>query len=212
MDVQTERMYCAEQINVPLELPEILKAFIKQVVLENPQNLVEFGARYFTELANETMDFEFPLEQFRDLRLAFEDIDTDSQFILSKETIGEVVINAGFSDLNFEGIWQHANFGDSLNWKEFIVFLTSLQSLPVPDALNYIFEIFSSEEDSSLTLADLSQLADFLFIRQENLPENFASDFKQAIGFTGDDIPEKNITFSEILESGILDVFTPSEQ
>lgn len=43
MDV--ERIYCAEQIVVPPELPEIIKVFTKEVIRANPADLDEFGAQ-----------------------------------------------------------------------------------------------------------------------------------------------------------------------
>jgi len=42
---QNTRIFCAEQIVVPLELPEILKAFTKDVIRKQPQNLIEYSAQ-----------------------------------------------------------------------------------------------------------------------------------------------------------------------
>ena len=49
MDV--EPLYCAEQINVPPELADVLKAYTKEVVRRQPHDLYEFSAKYFAELA-----------------------------------------------------------------------------------------------------------------------------------------------------------------
>ena len=45
MDV--EPLYCAEQIHVPEELPDILKQWTKAVIRENPSNIHEFSKQYF---------------------------------------------------------------------------------------------------------------------------------------------------------------------
>eukprot|EP00798_Chlamydomonas_sp_ICE-L_P012365 gene12365-15546_t len=50
MDV--EPIYCAEQIAVPVDLADVLKAYTKEVIRRQPENLVEFSAKYFTSLAN----------------------------------------------------------------------------------------------------------------------------------------------------------------
>jgi hypothetical protein len=50
MDV--EPIYCAEQIVVPIDLADVLKAFTKEVIRRQPENLVEFSAKYFANLAN----------------------------------------------------------------------------------------------------------------------------------------------------------------
>lgn len=47
-----EPIYCAEQICVPPELSEVLKAYTKEVIRRQPADLVEFSAYYFANLAN----------------------------------------------------------------------------------------------------------------------------------------------------------------
>jgi hypothetical protein len=44
-DVREQRIYCAEQIVVPNDLPSILKHYSKEVIRSNPENIVEFSAR-----------------------------------------------------------------------------------------------------------------------------------------------------------------------
>merc|ERR1712194_691076 len=36
MDITSERIFCAEQINVPSELPDVLKEYTKAVIRTNP--------------------------------------------------------------------------------------------------------------------------------------------------------------------------------
>lgn len=43
-DVQ--RLYCAEQIVVPVDLPMILKKWTKEVIRKNPENIIEFSREY----------------------------------------------------------------------------------------------------------------------------------------------------------------------
>lgn len=50
MDI--EPIYCAEQIVVPPDLADILKAYTKEVIRRQPQDLLEFSAIYFGNLAN----------------------------------------------------------------------------------------------------------------------------------------------------------------
>ncbi len=44
MDV--ERIFCAEQIVVPPELPDILKEYTKAVVVNNPDDIIAFSTRF----------------------------------------------------------------------------------------------------------------------------------------------------------------------
>ena len=46
-DVREMRIFSADQIEVPQELPEILKDFSKEVIRNNPPDLVKFSREYF---------------------------------------------------------------------------------------------------------------------------------------------------------------------
>ncbi|KAG2491623.1 hypothetical protein HYH03_009994 [Edaphochlamys debaryana] len=50
MDV--EPIFCAEQIVIPHNLADILKAYTKEVIRRQPTDIVAFSAKYFTNLAN----------------------------------------------------------------------------------------------------------------------------------------------------------------
>ncbi len=47
------RIFCAEQIEVPDALPEILKNYSKAVIRENPENIITFSRKYFENLKAE---------------------------------------------------------------------------------------------------------------------------------------------------------------
>jgi hypothetical protein len=48
-DLKDQRIYCAEQIYVPDELPVIMKNFSKAIIRNQPKNLVKFSLDYFKE-------------------------------------------------------------------------------------------------------------------------------------------------------------------
>ena len=52
-DIKEMRIFCAEQIEVPDELPEILKNYSKAVIRENPENIISFSRKYFENLKEE---------------------------------------------------------------------------------------------------------------------------------------------------------------
>ena len=47
-------IFCAEQIIVPDKLPEILKIYAKEVIKNNPTDIIDFSATYFANLAQDT--------------------------------------------------------------------------------------------------------------------------------------------------------------
>jgi hypothetical protein len=44
-DIKQMRIFCAEQIEVPQELPEILKNYSKAVIRNNPSDVIEFSKK-----------------------------------------------------------------------------------------------------------------------------------------------------------------------
>ena len=52
-DVREMRIFSADQIEVPQDLPEILKDFSKEVIRSNPPDLVKFSREYFEQKAAE---------------------------------------------------------------------------------------------------------------------------------------------------------------
>ena len=52
-DVKEMRIFCAEQIEVPDALPEILKNYTKAVIRNNPENIISFSRKYFEDLKDE---------------------------------------------------------------------------------------------------------------------------------------------------------------
>jgi hypothetical protein len=52
-DVREMRIFSADQIEVPADLPTILKDFSKEVIRNNPKDLVRFSREYFENKVNE---------------------------------------------------------------------------------------------------------------------------------------------------------------
>ena len=46
-DTREMRIFSAEQIQVPQNLPTILKEYSKEVILKNPQDIIAFSKEYF---------------------------------------------------------------------------------------------------------------------------------------------------------------------
>ena len=48
-NIREMRIFSADQIEVPQDLPTILKEFSKAVITNNPENLVQFCREYFED-------------------------------------------------------------------------------------------------------------------------------------------------------------------
>ena len=45
-DIKEMRIFCAEQIEVPSDLPEILKNYSKAVIRNSPKDIIDFSRKY----------------------------------------------------------------------------------------------------------------------------------------------------------------------
>jgi hypothetical protein len=54
-DIKEMRIFAAEQISVPEELPGILKNYSKEVIKNNPSDIIAFSAAYFERLLEESV-------------------------------------------------------------------------------------------------------------------------------------------------------------
>ena len=49
MPLDSDPIYCAEQIVIPPDLGDILKAYAKEVIRNEPEDIFEFSAKYFAQ-------------------------------------------------------------------------------------------------------------------------------------------------------------------
>ena len=49
MPLDNDPIYCAEQIVIPPDLGDILKAYAKEVIRNEPEDIFEFSAKYFAQ-------------------------------------------------------------------------------------------------------------------------------------------------------------------
>lgn len=76
MDV-TNRIFSAEQIVVPPDLPGVLKDWTKEVIRKNPTDLLKFSAEYFADRAEASRKGKLPLDELKHMRNLFDKYDTD---------------------------------------------------------------------------------------------------------------------------------------
>lgn len=72
------KMYCAEQIQIPPDMPPILKAWSKEVIRSNPQDVIEFSVEYFRrKLENpptSSSGYRVTLSDLHDLQQALSEV------------------------------------------------------------------------------------------------------------------------------------------
>lgn len=83
MDVN--RIFSAEQIAVPPELPHILKEWTKSVIRENPSDLLTFSLRYYQDQMSMASQQKAIETQIRRIRQLFEQYDHGGGRMEAKE-------------------------------------------------------------------------------------------------------------------------------
>ena len=85
-----ERIFCAEQINVPNDLPGLLKDYTKAAIRANPDDLLAWSAEYFRGKAG-VASKELSAEDIENMRQLFNAYDRDGNGIMDKAELGTFI-------------------------------------------------------------------------------------------------------------------------
>merc|ERR1711868_292347 len=163
-----ENIYTASQINIPADLPDLLKQFTKAAIKTQPTDILQWSAAYFTSLANgDPLPVKRRLEAYvgNGLTVGNLEVLVQQHKELADKTVAKSSIQSKWADLGLpkdqlKEILTSGNFGESFNFDYFTddpagyaervefkrfsdiyVFLANLQGTPnaqVELALNYL--------------------------------------------------------------------------
>mmetsp|Transcript_1208 Transcript_1208/g.2611 ORF Transcript_1208/g.2611 Transcript_1208/m.2611 type:complete len:218 (+) Transcript_1208:48-701(+) len=128
MVLDVEPMYCAEQINIPENLGEVLKAYAKEVIRQQPADIFEFSAAYFAQLDQQEDEFmdntQWQVERDHVFKLVYELSSLPSQEIelikLREVCEGETVgIPSKAVDMTLELILAEEE--GRVQWKKYVI-------------------------------------------------------------------------------------------
>lgn len=184
-------LYSSEQINIPPNLGEILKAYAKEVIRQNPPDIIEFSAQYFEQLS-QGYD-EAPFEQ-RDLIQLYSQL---SKLDRSEITMDEFKTASEISGLPLEAVEEAARlrFQDddadgTADWKELSALslllkcmthhfdrlvLLCLMIVPQENSAmaQLLFEIFGSDNNQTIPAQLLGQLFKYIEKYDRTLTKSF---------------------------------------
>mmetsp|Transcript_30993 Transcript_30993/g.50145 ORF Transcript_30993/g.50145 Transcript_30993/m.50145 type:complete len:214 (-) Transcript_30993:473-1114(-) len=153
-----ERIYCAEQISIPPELPEILKAYTKELIRQCPSDIIAFSREYFAKLSNipaNGADFLPPdpsIQQLWELREQLDRLSDPARLapsgygLLPIEQISQACDENGIPREMFQKVVRLGEFDGETDWSEFLVLTVTCLSQDFQGAVRYIFSSFSDEE------------------------------------------------------------------
>mmetsp|Transcript_31978 Transcript_31978/g.68954 ORF Transcript_31978/g.68954 Transcript_31978/m.68954 type:complete len:201 (-) Transcript_31978:316-918(-) len=158
MDV--EPIYCAEQIVVPVDLADVLKAFTKEVIRRQPEDLVDFGAKYFANLAQASKSSEdAPVPTVDQLKLVLKR--ADGAETLSQDEMEALSNQAGIANSVFAKVIAAGNFeaAGAVSVDKFLFLLLAMTCDSFAAVTAGIFELFGSELPSAKFVELIGYLA-----------------------------------------------------
>jgi Ca2+-binding EF-hand superfamily protein len=188
-DVKQMRIFCAEQIEVPDSLPEILKNYSKRVIRENPEDLVDFSRKYFEELRAQRSQKSKNETENEKIEKVIEESEMNQQEEIDFEQFSKEIKQ--FSDYLFDKIDKdHSGFISKRELKKYVQNELG-EDLSAKRIRKEYFEKIDFDDDGKIDrnefetalwfgveLFDLRQYAEFLFNKIDKDKSGFIS-FKE---------------------------------
>uniref|UniRef100_A0A7S3D6L4 RIIa domain-containing protein n=1 Tax=Palpitomonas bilix TaxID=652834 RepID=A0A7S3D6L4_9EUKA len=188
--MDSDVLYCAEQINVPSDLGAILKQYTKDVIRANPNNVLEYSAQYFERLTAEAQEVSQEPSHERQLfslKEQLEALDLNSTGQLSKSEIQTAAVRAQIPLDTPEKIYSLAGIDSAaVEWRPFVVLAATIWAEDLNEVVRLIFSVF--DEDSggmSLTPSRFEELYSALGVVDESVKSHLPILNKYLANFGG---------------------------
>ncbi|XP_053324023.1 ropporin-1-like protein [Spea bombifrons] len=153
-----DTMFCAQQINIPPELPDILKQFTKAAIRTQPCDVLQWSAAYFACLSKGE---PLPVKERLEIPVATQKTDTGlTQGLLkvlhkqlsSKAIVSETDLEEKWKDLclpqeQLQCILTLDNFGNEVEWMKFLALACSTLGGSISSALKHACEILTEDPE-----------------------------------------------------------------
>lgn len=196
------RMYCAEQIYVPPDLPHILKAFSKAIIFEKPKDIIDFSVKYFKKQLenppNSSSGYRVTVEELHGLQVELTGVmaqqpelrRVDYQVAANKLSFSQEILTnilrLGFADKDIIDLYIFMGIG------------ASLVSTTLKQTMVNLFKIFEDEQcQSKLPTASLIRFIEFLMTKDPTISADTIQKIKD--GAPGDFIDF--VTYKRIFDS-----------
>ena len=177
------KMYCAEQIQVPPDLPGILKAYCKVVMKDNPKDLIDYSVKYFKKQLedppNSANGYRVTVSDFNKLQQALMEVKKVNidlkrvDYQVACEKLGFCPdILANILRLGFPG-------EDIIDIYKFMGIGATLLSHDFDSTINNLFKIFEDEScQSKLPSQALINFVAFLSSKDPSIPKDYLQKLK----------------------------------
>ncbi|XP_016135792.1 ropporin-1-like protein isoform X2 [Sinocyclocheilus grahami] len=128
-----ETMYCAQQINIPPELPDVLKQFTKAAIKTQPRDVLQWATDYFSALSKGQNQ---PVKERLEMPVATQKTDTGLTPGLLK-----------ILHKQLDTILALGNFSENINWMQFSALGCSALGGTIISALKHACEILTEDPE-----------------------------------------------------------------
>uniref|UniRef100_A0A8C8RXF1 Ropporin-1-like protein n=1 Tax=Pelusios castaneus TaxID=367368 RepID=A0A8C8RXF1_9SAUR len=153
-----DTMFCAQQINIPPELPDILKQFTKAAIRTQPHDVLQWSAGYFSALSKGE---PLPVKDRIEMPVATQKTDTGLTPGLLKVLHKQLSPKGHVSVIEIEKKWKHLclpveqlrallqldNFGEEVEWLKVLALGCSILGGSLMSSVKYACEILTTDPE-----------------------------------------------------------------
>ncbi|NWH56380.1 ROP1L protein, partial [Geococcyx californianus] len=153
-----ETIFCAQQIKIPPELPDILKQFTKAAIRTQPRDVLQWAAAYFSALSKGD---PLPVKERIEMPLATDKTDAGltpgllkilHKQLSPKGTVTVAELKEKWKHLclpeeQLEAILQLDHFGDKVKWMEILALGCSVLGGSLLSSMKHACEILTKDPE-----------------------------------------------------------------
>ncbi|XP_009999656.1 PREDICTED: ropporin-1-like protein [Chaetura pelagica] len=190
-----ETMFCAQQIKIPPELPDILKQFTKAAIRTQPHDILQWAAAYFSALSKGE---PLPVKERFEMPLPTEETEgglTPGLLkILHKQFSPQGMVNVAelkekwkhlcLPEEQLNTILQLGNFGEEAEWMKILALGCSVLGKSLLSSMKHACEIITRDPEggaASVPFETFSFLYSYLASIDGEIPEEKTEAFLQRI-------------------------------
>ncbi|XP_072268076.1 ropporin-1-like protein [Pyxicephalus adspersus] len=154
----SEVMFCSQHIDIPPELPEVLKQFTKAAIRTQPHDVLQWSAAYFGSLSKGE---SLPVKERVEMMVANTKTTTGLTLgllkVLHKQLSLKIIVNKDeleqkWKDLclpqaQLQSILELVNFGREVEWLKFLALACSTLGETITTALKNACEILTEDPE-----------------------------------------------------------------
>ena len=166
---------------LPQDLPEVLKNFTKEVIRHDPEDVLQFSALYFDNLAqvSQTLEEVVPptLEQVRAVHAHLGGVS-----MTQTEAMRAACADAGVPAATVEKAFQLGAFGGGLvEPHEVLVMLVAMMGDGLKSALEATFQVFGDAE-GQIDTVDFVRLFGYIAAKDPEIPASAKEEISGSLG------------------------------